>query len=75
MAGPSGTTRIKIIHGCSRVVMGAGAVVFLIGGKFLHEIRHLNLMNAEAVAIIGGVLLMLLGAGIGMAGKKSSPKH
>jgi hypothetical protein len=67
MQEPSGSNWIKIIRGCSRLLLWVGAAVFLVGGKFLYEIKHVNFGNAEAEGIIGGVLLMLLGAGIGMA--------
>jgi hypothetical protein len=43
-------------------------------GKFLYEIKHVNFMTA-AEGILGGVLLMLLGAGLGMAGKASARKQ
>jgi hypothetical protein len=46
-----------------------GAAIFLIGGKFLYEIKHVSFVVSETVCIVGGVLLMLLGAGIGIAGK------
>jgi hypothetical protein len=49
--------------------------VFLIGGKFLYEMKHVNFMTAEAEGILGGVLLMLLGAGLEMAGKASARKQ
>ena len=49
--------------------------MFLIGGKFLYEIRHVKFLNAEAEGLLGGMLLMLLGAGIGMTGKASTPKQ
>ena len=67
MQEPSGSNWIKVIRGCSRLLLWVGAAVFLVGGKFLYEIKHVNFANAEAEGIIGGVLLMLLGAGIGMA--------
>jgi hypothetical protein len=54
----------SIIQGCSRVLLVLGAAVFLIGGKFLYEIKHVTFWAAEAICIFGGVLLMLLGAGI-----------
>jgi len=45
----------------------AGATVFFIGGKFLYEIKHVSFLVSEVVGILGGVLLMLLGAGIALA--------
>jgi hypothetical protein len=53
-----------------------GAAVFLVGGKFFYEIKHVNFLVSETVGILGGVLLMLLGAGIAIAGKSAGPeKH
>jgi hypothetical protein len=75
MQEPSGSKLTKIIWGCSRLLLWVGAAVFLIGGKFLYEIRHVNFVNAEAEGLVGGMLLMLLGAGIGMTGKASTPKR
>jgi hypothetical protein len=72
---PSGSARINIVQGCSRLLLWAGAAVFLIGGKFLYEMKHVNFMTAEAEGILGGVLLMLLGAGLEMAGKASARKQ
>jgi hypothetical protein len=62
-----------IIRGCSRLLLFAGVAVFLVGGKFLHEITHLSLLVSEAVGILGGVLLMVFGAGIAVATKSSKP--
>jgi hypothetical protein len=59
----------KIIRGCSRLLLFVGAAVFFVGGKFLYEIKHLNFFVSEGVGILGGMLLMLLGAGIAIAGK------
>ena len=75
MQEPSGSKLTTIIRGCSRLLLWAGAAVFLIGGKFLYEIKHVNFVNAEAEGLLGGILLMLLGVGIGLAGKASSPKQ
>ena len=44
------------------MLLYTGAAVFFFGGKFLHEIRHVNFLTAEAVGISSGVLLMILGA-------------
>jgi len=46
-----------------------GAAFFLIGGKFLYEIKHGSFLVSETIGILGGVLLMLLGAGVAIAGK------
>jgi hypothetical protein len=48
-----------------------GAVVFLVGGKFLYEIKHVSFLVSEGVCIVGGVLMMLLGAGIAIKNKPS----
>jgi hypothetical protein len=65
----------RVIRGCSRLVLFAGGAVFLLGGKFLYEIRHLSFFVSEAVGIVGGVLLMLLGAGLTIAAKSSKPEQ
>ena len=59
----------RIIQGCSRLLLWAGAVVFFIGDAFLYEIKHLNFFVSAAVGVLGGVLVMLLGAGIAVASK------
>jgi hypothetical protein len=58
-----------IIRGCSRLLLLVGAAVFLIGGKFLYEIKHVSFLVSETVGILGAVVLMLLGAGIAIRGK------
>ena len=65
----------KIIRGCSRLLLLVGAAVFLVGGKFLYEIKHVSFVNAETQGLLVGVLLMLLGAGVGMADKSSPPQQ
>jgi hypothetical protein len=66
----------RIIRGCSRLLLLVGAAVFFVGGKFLYEIKHVSFLVSEVVGILGGVLLMLLGAGIAIAGKTRRPeKH
>ena len=62
----------RIIQGCSRLLVWIGAAVFLLGGKFLYEIKHVNFLTSEVAGILVGVLMMLLGAGIGNAEKSSS---
>ena len=69
MGDHSQSVRQNVIRACSRVLLWGGAAVFLIGGKFLYEIRHVSFAVSETVGIVGGVLLMLIGAGIGIAGK------
>lgn len=50
-----------------------GGLVFFFGDKFLHEIKHMSFPASEMIGILGGVLLILLGAGIAVVGK--SPKR
>ena len=61
--------RQTIIRACSQVLLWTGAAVFLIGGKFLYQIEHGSFLVSETIGILGGVLLMLLGAGVASAGK------
>jgi hypothetical protein len=61
----------RIIRGSSRPLLLVGALVFCVGGKFLYELKHVNFLVSEAVGIFGGVLLMLIGAGIAMKNKPS----
>lgn len=63
----------KIIQGCSRLLLWAGAAVFLAGDAFLYEIKHMNFFVSAAIGILGGVLVMLLGAGIAVAIKSPGP--
>ena len=68
--GDSGQpVRQTIIRACSNLLLWTGAAVFLVGGKFLYEIKHGSFLVSETFGIVGGVLLMLLGAGIAIAGK------
>jgi len=69
MSDSSQPVRQWIIRGCSRLLLLVGAAVFLIGGKFLYEIKHVNFLVSETVAILGGVSLMLAGAGIAIRNK------
>ena len=75
MADSNQPTLKKIIQGCSRLLLWVGAAVFLIGGKFLSEIKHVNFLASEVSGLLVGVLLMLLGAGISIAGKSPKPKQ
>jgi hypothetical protein len=59
----------KIIQGCSRLLLWVGAAVFLAGDAFLYEIKHVNFFVSAAIGILGGVVVMVLGAGIGIASK------
>jgi len=65
----------RIIRVCSRLLLLVGAAVFFVGDKFLYEIKHVNLFVSEVVGVLGGVLLMLLGAGIVIAGKSPRPEQ
>lgn len=64
-----------IIRGCSRLLLWVGAAVFLIGDAYLYEIKHLNFLVSLAIGIVGGSLLMLLGAGIALACKSHKPQQ
>ena len=64
----------RIIRVCSRLLLAVGAAIFLVGGKFFYEIKHVNFLFSETVGILGGVILMLLGAGIALAGKSAGPE-
>ncbi len=75
MADPSEPLLRKIIQGCSRLFVWIGAAVFLLGGKFLYEIKHINFLTSEVSCILVGVLLMLIGAGISIADKSPKPKQ
>ena len=63
----------RIIRGVSRLLLWAGAAVFFVGDAFLYEIKHLNFFVSAAVGVLGGVLVMLLGAGIAVASKSPMP--
>lgn len=66
----------RVSQVCSRLLLLAGAAIFLLGGKFLYEIKHISFLESEAMGIFGGVLLMLLGGGIAISGKTRRPaKH
>lgn len=65
----------KMIRGCSRLLLWVGALVFLFGDAFLYEIKHVNFFVSVATGILGGVLVMLLGAGIGVASKTLKPRQ
>jgi hypothetical protein len=63
----------RMIRGSSRLLLWVGAVVFLFGDAFLYEIKHVNFFVSAAIGILGGILVMLLGAGIGLASKSLKP--
>jgi hypothetical protein len=58
-----------MLQGCSRLLLWAGAAFFFVGDAFLYEIKHVNFFVSAAIGILGGVVVMLLGAGIGVASK------
>jgi hypothetical protein len=46
---------------CSRLIGSSEAAIFLVGGKFLYEIKHKNFLLSEMTGILAGTLLMFLG--------------
>jgi hypothetical protein len=56
------------------MLLFAGAVIFFFGDRFLREIEHINFFASEAIGILGGVLLMLAGAGIKLLDKSRKPQ-
>ena len=48
-------------------VGGSGG--FLVGDAFLYEIKHVNFFASAAIGVLGGVSVMMLGAGIAVASK------
>jgi hypothetical protein len=65
----------RVIRGCSRVLLFAGALVFLFGDAFLYEIKHVNFFVSAVIGILGGVLVMVTGAGIAVASRSSRMEH
>lgn len=65
----------RMVRGCSRLLLWAGAAVLLFGEPFLHQIGHMNLMVSLTIGIPGGILVMLLGAGIAVASKSPKPEQ
>ncbi len=65
----------RIIRGFSRLLLWVGAAVFLLGDAYLYEVKHVNFLVSIAVRIFGGLLLMLLGAGIAVACKSPKPEQ
>lgn len=47
----------------------------MVGDAFLYEIRHVNFFVSAAIGILGGLLVMVLGAGIGIASKSPRWGH
>jgi hypothetical protein len=64
----------RVIEGCSSLLLLAGAITFLVGDKFLHEIKHEGFLASEGNGIVGGLLLMLLGVAIAPAGKSQKSR-
>ena len=73
MTSASNSVPSRLLNSCSKMAFFAGAAIFLLGGKYLHEIRHLNIFAAEAAGILCGVLLMFLGAAIGPSRRQDFP--
>jgi hypothetical protein len=66
----------RVIRGSSRLLLWVGAAMFFVGDAYLYEIRHVNFFVSAAVGILGGSLVMLLGAGIAAACKPpKSERH
>ncbi len=63
----------RITRACSRLLLWVGAAVFFVGDAFLYEIKHVNFFVSAGIGILGGVLVMLLGAGIAVASKSLRP--
>jgi len=61
--------RKEIMRASSRLLQWVGALIFLFGDAFLYEIKHVNFLMSALIGIIGGVLVMLLGAGLAIANK------
>lgn len=59
-----------MIQGLSSLLLGAGGVVFFVGGKFLMEARHMNFAEAEGYGIMAALLLALLGVVLAIVGVK-----
>jgi hypothetical protein len=65
----------RVIRGCSRLLLWGGAAIFFVGDAYLYEIKHVNFLVSAAVGILGGSLVMLLGAGIALACKSHKPEQ
>jgi hypothetical protein len=70
MNNPTQSFGQKIIQGLSSLLLGAGGVVFFLGGKFLMQSRHMNFAEAEGYGIMGALLLVLLGVVVAIVGVK-----
>jgi hypothetical protein len=64
-----------ILRGCSRLLLWVGAAVFFFGDAYLYEIKHVNFLVSATVGILGGSLVMLMGAGIAVACKSPKPEQ
>ena len=57
-------TKFRIIHIGSRLLTWAGELIFLLGGKLLHEIEHQSFFASEIVCTFIGIVLILVGGAI-----------
>jgi hypothetical protein len=48
---------------------------FFVGDAYLYEIKHVNFLVSATVGILGGSLVMLMGAGIAVACKSPKPEQ
>jgi len=53
--------------------MWLGAAIFFVGDAYLYEIKHVNFFVSAVVGILGGLLVVLLAAGITVAYKSARP--
>ncbi|HKF52241.1 MAG TPA: hypothetical protein VKB26_08005 [Candidatus Acidoferrales bacterium] len=61
--------QLKVIRGFSRLLLWVGALIFFFGDAFLYEIKHVSFLLSALIGILGGVLVMFLGAGLAIASK------
>jgi hypothetical protein len=61
-----------LLQVCSKFLIGLGAVIFLVGDKFLHSVAKLPFLLAEVLGISSGIVLMIIGATLGPAKKRTS---
>jgi hypothetical protein len=59
------STGIAMIQFLSKVLMVIGLLVFLFGDRLLREIMHFDFLLGEAIGILSGLLLCVLGFAIG----------
>jgi hypothetical protein len=63
-----------MIRICSRLLSLSGAMLFLVGGKFVYEIEHVNFLVPEVWCMVGGVLLIILGAVVAPKSEKAGTR-